>query len=457
MPPLTKDIAAHLIRANALRKDHKHAAAVPFYAAFLEHQPDHVEALAAQGANFLDLHDADNAERAFTRLLQIMPSHIGALNGIASVHARRFDMDHALQVAAFARDLYPEKSASLGNYAAFLSRAGRHAEALAELDKALEIDPWDTTLRKSRGLMRLMVGEYAGGYEDRTRPLVEYRRKPGRRLPIQTGDMTGRWLAITPDEGNGDCVAMMRFLPQVRSTGARVRLAARSGMARLWEASADVEEHIAAQKDYSDSDCMLTILSLPAFFGTSVETVPPPARLKAPRAAQERAARITAPHKDKLKIGICWAGSNGYVVNYARSVGFERFLPLTRHPQVQLFSLYKGELSAAFEADSDAQAKIVDAGRTDADFADAFALIEAMDLIITVDTCILHLAGASNTETWGLIQHAPYYYFQPQRADGRSAWYPDMRLIRQPRDGDWDSVFAQVDALLTERLAEWSD
>ena len=68
-------------------------------------------------------------------------------------------------------------------------------------------------------------------------------------------------------------------------------------------------------------------------------------------------------------------------------------------------------MSTAFEADSDAQAKIMNAGRTEADFADAFAMIQAMDLIITVDTCILHPAGASDTETWGLIQHSPYYYF----------------------------------------------
>jgi hypothetical protein len=141
------------------------------------------------------------------------------------------------------------------------------------------------------------------------------------------------------------------------------------------------------------------------------------------------------------------------VNNYARSTTHDRFLPFASVEGVKLFSLYKGEYLDAYLHDPAAR-DTVDASSSDADYADAVALIAEMDLVITVDTCIAHLAGTMGKPTWIMIHKVPYYYFDERFGD-QTPWYPSARIFRQPDHGDWETPFASARSALEHHVSEW--
>ncbi|HEU0221326.1 MAG TPA: hypothetical protein VFR34_03810, partial [Paracoccaceae bacterium] len=185
-----------------------------------------------------------------------------------------------------------------------------------------------------------------------------------------------------------------------------------------------------------------SMMSLPRIFGLTAETIPPPARLVIPEDSAERARRMLAPFERRLKIGVLWSGSVTYRANHKRSFPQERFYPLAAIPGVQLFSLYKGPLLEAFRG-SGLASVIIDAGGSDRDFADTAALIRRLDLVVSMDSAIVHIAGSFGLPVWNLLHYSAYWLYAPH--PDHTTWYPSMRLIRQPKLDDWDSVFATVE------------
>jgi len=158
-----------------------------------------------------------------------------------------------------------------------------------------------------------------------------------------------------------------------------------------------------------------------------------------------------APHRDRFRIGVVWTGSVTYRANNRRSTGPESFLGLATVPGVQLFSLYKGEMHEAFLR-SGMAGLILDACGEDRDFADTAAIIEQMDLLITTDTAVVHIAGTLGKPVWNLLSREGYWLYGTGDA---TAWYPSMRLYRQSAQGDWPELFARVEAELRKRVEGW--
>ena len=183
------------------------------------------------------------------------------------------------------------------------------------------------------------------------------------------------------------------------------------------------------------------ILSLPWLFGTTLETIPAQAPyLSAP--AQRAAPRVVTETRDAtLKVGIAWGGNPPVRRNRFRSCTLADFAPLTHMNGIQLFSLQKGAASKELGAHPDF-AGVLDLGRTFCDFADPAAAMQALDLIITTDTSVAHLAGALGRPVWVLLSFVPDWRWLLERDD--SPWYPTMRLFRQRRHGDWAEVFERA-------------
>jgi ADP-heptose:LPS heptosyltransferase len=182
-------------------------------------------------------------------------------------------------------------------------------------------------------------------------------------------------------------------------------------------------------------------MSLPLAFGTALDTIPadvPYVRAPAERLARWR-ARLGEP--GRLRVGVVWAGSAVHKNNHNRSIAFERFRALLSAPDVAFVSLQQ-ELGATEAAALDGQANVIRLGGELRDFADTAAVVSLLDLVVSADTAMVHLAGALGRPVWVLLPFTPDFRWLLDRPD--SPWYPTARLFRQPRFGDWESVLARV-------------
>ena len=196
------------------------------------------------------------------------------------------------------------------------------------------------------------------------------------------------------------------------------------------------------------------MMDLPLYLGATIDTLPEPVDLFIPKDSVERAQKITAPFKDRYKVGVMWSGSVTYRANHKRSFSHQRFLELCDIPDLQMFSLYKGPLLDAYNEDG-TSAVIVNAAGNDRDFADSAALMRELDLVVSMDSAIVHVAGSMGIEVWNLLHSEPYWLYEPFR--DHTPWYPSMRLIKQKTSGDWDGTFKDLKKDISARVMNWKN
>jgi tetratricopeptide (TPR) repeat protein len=327
----------------------------------------------------------------------------------------------------------------LSNFGLALTDIGEFAEALA-----IYRQPFP---HNNLALTELLLGNFATGWQE-----YQWRLKVKGLDPLASavtspawtgGDLAGRRILLYAEQGVGDVLQFVRYAPLVEARGGRVVLAVhpelRTLLAPLAElAPADgmvrVREHIA-------------LLSLPFVFGTDLATIPggTPYLRADPAAAAAWAARIASIAAGRLKVGLVWAGSPAHRRDRDRSLPLAAFAPLAAIPDIAFFALQKGK-AAADAADPPAGMALADLGTALGDFADTAAAVTALDLVITVDTSVAHLAGALGKPVWILLSHVPDWRWLLERRD--SPWYPTARLFRQPARGDWAPAIAEVAAAL---------
>jgi ADP-heptose:LPS heptosyltransferase len=197
---------------------------------------------------------------------------------------------------------------------------------------------------------------------------------------------------------------------------------------------------------------MCPLLSLPRIFGTTIDTIPAdvPYIHALPDRLEKWKSRV--PQDARLKVGLVWAGGGGFAGDRARSIGLRQVAPLLGDPRIRYVSLH-AELREDDAAVMAAYPEIVHFGADLQDFADTAAVISRLDLVISVDTAVAHLAGAMARPVWILLPFAPDFRWLLERED--SPWYPTARLFRQPRMGDWASVIARVGDALAGQAAAW--
>jgi len=260
--------------------------------------------------------------------------------------------------------------------------------------------------------------------------------------------LEGKTIAILPEQGFGDAIVMSRFLPRLKALGARVSMVVKPPLRRLLARVEGMDEMLTGASRAAHFDYYCPNMSLPHFVGLPEDGPPPLPRLTIPDDSRARAARIAAAFKGRFKIGVVWTGSLNYRANHRRATGPESFLGLAAVPGVQLFSLYKGGARGDF-LESGAAATIVDACGGDRDFADTAAMIDEMDLMITTDTAVVHIAGSLGKPVWNLLSWEGFWLY----GEGETTpWYPSMRLCRQRVNGEWAELFDRVEVELRAHL-----
>ncbi len=334
---------------------------------------------------------------------------------------------------------------ALVNRGSALRYLGRNDEALESFDRALALAPDLPDAHWNKALLQLSMGDFAHGFAG-----YEWRWRRGIEAPRdftqprwQGQDLAGKTILLHAEQGLGDSIQMLRYLPLVMQKGAKIVLELPTPLQPLiGDPSVTLVERGATLPAF-DLHCPL--MSLPLAFGTTRETIPsqvPYLQVPADRIETWRVklAGIAAP-----RVGLVWSGRPDHVNDHNRSLALSRLAPLLSVPGVRFVSL-QAETRARDLAEAQRWPNLVRFDAELADFADTAGAIRNLDLVIAVDTAVAHLAGAIGKPVWILLSHIQDWRWQVARSD--SPWYPSARLFRQPEPGDWDGVVAELAAEL---------
>lgn len=442
--PTVEELKALRAKAVDTHKAGRHVEAITLYRQFLASVPTDAAIWSNLGVAHRIRQEFDAAVACYMRALELKPNDSGFLSNLGNALKDLDQLDEALAAHSKAASIAPSDYNTRHNYGIALRDAGRFTESLAEFAAASRIDPNNANPRWDSAVSHLYLGDFAAGWAE-----YEWRWKIGEvekrssALPEWRGeDPGGRAIYFYPEQGFGDTLLAVRFLPWVKAQGAKVYLECKTPLRRLF-ADLDGVDALCdpAEPPPSDTALQAPLMALPGLYRASLDNLPPPPRLSIPEAARVRARALMGPPDGKLRVGVIWSGSVTFKRNHKRSVGVERFLPLAHIPGVQLYSLQKGPREGDI-AEHGAASVMIDLGARVEDFAETAACIEALDLVIMTDSSVAHLSGSLGRPVWNLLNYAAYWLYLWNRED--TPWYPSMRLIRQPKAGDWDSVFARV-------------
>lgn len=445
-------------------------------------EPSHVDARYDLGVILMQLDQAGAAVAEFEQVVAAAPHHGEAHNNLGLLLHSMGDPARARQHYAAALSANPDSTPARYNLGTLLQEIGEIDLAAAEQRHVLELDPahagaWTNlsncllslgdpeaarecaeqalrlapgqpSARWNAGLADLTAGRLRDGwpgYEARFELPGGARRRPFR-MPLWKGEpLAGKSILVYAEQGLGDTLHFCRYLAKLSGLGARVVFECPGRLAPLLETLDPRPELVEAPaKPVPETDYHVPLLSLPGLFETSLASIPAePGYLTATPDARARWRQRLSPLRPRHLVGFVSRGNPKYKNDRNRSIPFPEWTPLRSVPGLSLVHLQFGVEAPADLVD-------LDLGPAVGDFADTAGLIEELDLVITVDTSMVHLAGALGKQTWLLLPYAADWRWLRDRSD--SPWYPSVRIFRQPRPGDWASVMHEVAAELRHTM-----
>jgi len=361
-----------------------------------------------------------------------------------SVALRRLGrLEEALACCRRQQELQPDDAGVWSNMGNILRELGRLPESAEALRRACLPAPPNSSLRCDLALTLLLSGNYREGfreYEGRWQNVAAKGRRLNLGKPLWDGSfLDGKSILLYHEQGLGDSIQMVRYLPQVAKLGGRIALAVPSPLVRLMSWVPGQHEIVPPGFAFGAFDTQCPLLSLPLMLETDIESIPPPASFVIPTGIRESWAQRIA--SAKTKVALVWAGSPGHAGNRYRSLRLCSFLSLIGVGDVDFFSLQVGPPAQELLSEGLGN-RIRDLSPFLADFAETAAALSCMDLVISVDTAVAHMAGSLGKPVWTLLPFIPDWRWLMDRND--SPWYPSMRLFRQQAQGDWETVILEV-------------
>jgi tetratricopeptide (TPR) repeat protein len=482
---------AHNNRGNALAALGKQQAAIASYDRAVDLKPDYAMALNNRGVAHIALKRPDAALEDFDRAIALQPlfamahnNRGNALTRLSRLRAAAESYSRAIGLAPKLAEPYTNLGSalvSLGqpraalqqidraldlrpDYAMALSHRGDALRALLQLEAAIEsygramaLKPDDALFRLNQAIAKLQSGDFAGGW-----PLYEWRTQTEEAgsprtyaEPVWTGveDISGKTLFVRYEQGLGDTIQFSRYVKLAEARGAKVVFSVQDRLVRLMSTLSPTVTVVDSRTQPRKFDYHIALLSMPLAFGTTEQSIPAEAvYLRAELARVDAWARRIGDQG--FKIGIAWQGNPRSKADRGRSATLECFKAFADMQGVRLISLQVadgveqlGQLPDGLRVETLGDG--LDEGSDG--FIDTAAVIANLDLVITVDTSIAHLAAALGKPTWVALKYSPDWRWLLGRSD--SPWYPTVRLFRQESIGDWSKVFADMAAALAERLA----
>ncbi len=436
---------------NLLRMLERYDEALAIFTEGLKLFPGHADLLNNRGVVFIDIGEFAAAAADFAAAIAARPDQPEAYFNGGTVLLRAADPQAALasfDQAIALRPIYP--NAHVGRGVA-LKELSRFDEALAAFDTAIAQDPASAHAKNNKGALELLRGDFErglAGYEHRW--IVGQTHKFKLEFPVPEWDgviRAGEKVIVFDEQGIGDTIQFSRYLPMLTAQGLDVTFFCRKPAQRLMKSLPGNIRCLDTFGPDEHFDRQIALSSLPHARGTRLSTIPAdvPYLAAEPELAAQWAVRLAeCGAMQELKIGLCWAGNPNVRADPRRSIPLTAFTPLMRMPGVRVISVQKHEgLEEIAGLPQDAKLETYDDFDNGPDaFIDSAALMQNLDLIVSCDTSVAHLAGALARPTFVLLKKIPDWRWMLDRED--SPWYPTMRLFRQAERGNWDEVMRRV-------------
>lgn len=421
------------------------AEAENLYRQILAIDPDQPKAHFNLGLVLKGLGRPTDAAESYRAALALDPEYSEALSNLGNVLVDTGEPEEAVACYRKAIVLSPDFAEAHNNLGKALMDLGEYDEAGDHYDQALALRPGYDNAEYNRSLLLLLQGDFIkgwAGYQKRLvtgSPLALPDR--GWPQPIWDGsDINGKTILLYEEQGIGDSIQFIRFAKTLSDAGAKVVVEIQPDLKTLLATAPGIDEVFSPPEPVPDFDVRAPLMSLPCLLGTGLDTIP----ADVPYLSNAGDAFVL-PEPGQVNIGLVWAGNPEHRNDRNRSIDVACFNPVLEVPDTRFYGLQVGAA-----ADNPTGAGLGDAitnlGPDLVNFRVTAAAIEALDLVISVDTSVAHLAGALGKPVWLLLPNVPDFRWMLERTD--SPWYPSMRIFRQSAPGDWDSVMEDVAARL---------
>jgi Tfp pilus assembly protein PilF len=438
--------ARHLL-AVVEAKLGKKESALANYDIALSLQPDNAEVLCNRGVLLFELNRIDDALDSLKQAIRLRPDYPEALTNCAPVLIRLNRYGLAVACCEKALGLKPDFPPALLNRGIALEGLHRFDEAIATYDRLIEIEPDNAQAHRNRAHALLLTGNYAEGWEEyewrwQNEPLQSKKREFQQPLWLGKDKIANKTILLHAEQGIGDTIQFCRYVPIVASRGARVIFATHPRLLNLMSKLDGAAQVVSTDGPLPDFDLHCPLLSLPLALGTRLRTIPMSVRYLYPTTTALKAwhERLEPRSDLRPRIGLAWSGNGAHSNDHNRSIKLQSLLPLLA-VDANFVSLQKDVRPDDADVLKE-RSDILHFGDQLADFTDTTALISQLDLVITADTSIAHLACALGKRTWIMLPFVPDWRWLLDRED--SPWYPTARLFRQDTTCTWDSAIDRV-------------
>jgi tetratricopeptide (TPR) repeat protein len=409
----------------------------------LRFQPDYVEAHNNLGTALAEQGRLDAAIASYRQALLHQPDHAHAHYNLANALADQARLDEAIASYRQAIGIQPHYPEALYNLGLALARQQRFDSALSSYQEAIRVRPDYADAHLGRAELLLLLGNFQEGwpeYEWRT-SITGFRPRPFSVPRWDGGPLQGRTILLHAEQGLGDTLQFLRYVPMVKQRGAMVVLQCPPALLGLATTSVGIDRLLTYEEPLPAFDVHAPLPSLPGIFATDRDSIPGAVPYLAANPARVHHWRSELAQHKTFKVGIVWQGSPHHTRDRQRSVPLMQFAGLAQVPDVALFSLQVG---AGIQQLASAGLPVIDLGnRFDpGSLADLAAALVNLDLLISVDSAPAHLAGALGVPVWVALPALPDWRWLLDRPD--SPWYPTMRLFRQQQAGKWGRVFEEM-------------
>jgi tetratricopeptide (TPR) repeat protein len=403
---------------------------------------------------------ADGAE-ALRRAVALHPQFPEALHNLGRVQREMGDLAASLESVRQAIAVRPNYSDAIENLGVTLRELGDLQSAMICFQRAIELNPHQHSAYTNLAELHLLTGDLEPGWAlhaahwrqsyEQEYPVAAARRRRWSSQPTWDGsDPAGLSILVFAEQGLGDTVQMARYVPLLAECGAKVIVACQRELTLLMRSLGGVTSFVQLDDAVPPHQVQCSMMDLPRLFRTSLATIPGNVPYLAPDPQRlELWKSKLGGREDALRVGVVWAGNPKFGHDYKRSVPVEHFKALLAVEGIRWYSLQKGTSSEQGLALG--EHALIDLGSHFNDMADTAAAIQLLDLVISVDTSVAHVAGALAKPVWTLLPFLPDHRWLLDRDD--TPWYLTMRLFRQPRPFGWPELIASVCAALRERVA----
>jgi len=420
----------------------RYSEAVRFFKTVVAAQPENIKALNNLGITYHEINQMEAALEAFRRAIAVSPEFAEAYSNMGNVLLDEERFEEAVDAYAQAIAADPTFARAYYNLGCAYQTRNEHGKAVSMFEKAIAINHDFVEAHWNMSHSLLLQGGLQEGFNEY---LWRWRRKETTQFHVGKPEWNGepaidKTLLVITEQGLGDSIQFIRYLPQVKKNVGKMYVACEPSLTHLFDKVPGIDAILEKKSLHNIAkvvDYFVPLLNLPTILGTTLQTIPNNIPyLRADQDRVEQYADISAPFKNKTKIGFVWQGSPTHKNDKKRSCSIDMFASLFEIEGTAFFSLQKQDKKI------EDNYPVINLAPHLSSFADTAALIDHLDLVISVDTSVAHLAGAMGKPTWLLLPYTPDWRWLLGQED--SPWYPTMRLFRQKERGDWEEVFSQV-------------